>query len=45
MARVLPAMVGAVVLPVFVVVTIATLDPGQRAHRRLTVPLLPVFAR
>ena len=43
-ARFLPAMVGAVVLPVFVVVTIATLDWVSALIVVLTVPLLPVFA-
>jgi len=43
-ARFLPAMVGAVVLPVSVVVTIATLDWVSALIVVLTVPLLPVFA-
>jgi len=43
-ARFLPAMVGAVVLPVFVVVTIVFLDWVSALIVVLTVPLLPVFA-
>lgn len=43
-ARFLPAMVGAVVLPAFVVVTIAFLDWVSALIVVLTVPLLPVFA-
>ena len=43
-ARFLPAMVGAVVLPVSVVATIATLDWVSALIVVLTVPLLPVFA-
>ncbi len=43
-ARFLPALVGAVVLPVFVVATIAVLDWVSALIVVLTVPLLPVFA-
>jgi ATP-binding cassette subfamily C protein CydD len=43
-ARFLPAMVGAVVLPVMVVATIAVLDWVSAVIVVLTVPLLPVFA-
>ncbi len=43
-ARFLPALVGAVVLPVFVVATIAVLDWVSAVIVVLTVPLLPVFA-
>ncbi len=43
-ARFLPALVGAVVLPVFVVVTIAVLDWVSALIVVLTVPLLPLFA-
>ncbi|HRW18675.1 MAG TPA: thiol reductant ABC exporter subunit CydD [Dermatophilaceae bacterium] len=43
-ARFLPALVGAAVLPVLVVVTIATIDWVSALVVVLTVPLLPVFA-
>lgn len=43
-ARFLPALVGAVVLPVFVVATIAVIDWVSALIVVLTVPLLPVFA-
>ena len=43
-ARFLPALVGAVVLPIGVVVTILTLDWVSALIVVLTVPLLPVFA-
>jgi ATP-binding cassette subfamily C protein CydCD len=43
-ARFLPALVGAVVLPIGVVATILTLDWVSALIVVLTVPLLPVFA-